>query len=81
MKKLYFLKLSSLFGSFGLLTIFFLQIMNAFSKMLSISDVLQDGTKITNQVNYFTTSLITIPIIFLTLFLVFFILGIYKTKK
>lgn len=78
---MYFLKLSSLFGSFSLLTIFFLQIMNAFSKMLSTSDVLQDGTKITNQVNYFTTPLITIPIIFLTLFLVFFILGIYKTKK
>ncbi|ORM97289.1 hypothetical protein FAM21834_02683 [Lentilactobacillus parabuchneri] len=76
-----FFKLSSLFGSFALLTIFLLQIMNVFSEMLSTSDVLQDGTKITNQVNYFMTPLVTIPVIFLILFFIFFILGICKIKK
>jgi hypothetical protein len=79
--KLDFFKLSSLFGSFALLTIFLLQIMNVFSEMLSTSDVLQDGTKITNQVNYFMTPLVTIPVIFLILFFIFFILGICKIKK
>lgn len=78
MIKLDFFKLSSLFGSFALLTIFLLQIMNVFSEMLSTSDVLQDGTKITNQVNYFMTPLVTIPVIFL---IFFFILGICKIKK
>lgn len=81
MRKLDFFKLSSLFGSFALLTIFLLQIMNVFSEMLSTSDVLQDGTKITNQVNYFMTPLVTIPVIFLILFFIFFILGICKIKK
>ena len=81
MVKLDFFKLSSLFGSFALLTIFLLQIMNVFSEMLSTSDVLQDGTKITNQVNYFMTPLVTIPVIFLILFFIFFILGICKIKK
>ncbi|EEI69752.1 MAG: hypothetical protein DUD34_15235 [Lactobacillus sp.] len=81
MIKLDFFKLSSLFGSFALLTIFLLQIMNVFSEMLSTSDVLQDGTKITNQVNYFMTPLVTIPVIFLILFFIFFILGICKIKK
>ncbi|EHO54385.1 hypothetical protein HMPREF9104_00140 [Lentilactobacillus kisonensis F0435] len=81
MIKLDFFKLSSLFGSFALLTIFLLQIMNAFSEVLSTSDILQDGTKITNQVNYFETPLITIPVIFLILFFIFFILGICKVKK
>ena len=55
--------------------------MNVFSEMLSTSDVLQDGTKITNQVNYFMTPLVTIPVIFLILFFIFFILGICKIKK
>ena len=81
MIKLDFFELSSLFGSFALLTIFLLQIMNVFSEMLSTSDVLQDGTKITNQVNYFMTPLVTIPVIFLILFFIFFILGICKIKK
>lgn len=81
MIKLDFFKLSSLFGSFALLTIFLLQIMNVFSEMISTSDVLQDGTKITNQVNYFMTPLVTIPVIFLILFFIFFILGICKIKK
>ena len=81
MIKLDFFKLSSLFGSFALLTIFLLQIMNVFSEMLSTSDVLQDGTKITNQVNYFMTPLVTIPVIFLILFFIFLYLVSVKLRS
>ncbi len=44
-----------------------------FSEMLSTSDVLQDGTKITNQVNYFMTPLVTIPVIFFNIVFLFFL--------